>query len=159
MARGSYLLWPPPASLNRRAQSSGAGTVREGLPPTQSLHIKSTHWERGRQRKIEMREEKRGTEMKHKRANGQRRREKEKQYSAVQCWAGNKTRVKSTVYTDPFKHHQSSLARRGVIYVTVCQRKLGSPARCVVKHDGAGQCTNSGGLVPCAPASLCFAVP
>lgn len=97
--------------------------------------------------------------MKHERSNRQRRRGKEKQYSLVQCWAGSNTWVKSTVYTDPFKHHQSSLARRGVIYVTVCQRKLGSPARCVVKHDGAGQCTNSGGLVPCTPASLCFAVP
>lgn len=85
--------------------------------------------------------------------------EEEKQYSLVQCWPGSNTWVKSTVYTDPFKHHQSSLARRGVIYVTVCQRKLGSPARCVVKHDGAGQCTNSGGLVPRTPASLCFAVP
>lgn len=51
---------------------------------------------------------------------------------------------KPTVYTDPYKHHQSSLARRPVMYVTVCQRKLGDPALRVVKHDGAGQCTNSG---------------
>lgn len=64
-----------------------------------------------------------------------------------------KTWLKSTVCTEPLKHHQSSSARRGVIYVTVCQRKLASPARCVVKHDGAGQCTNSGGPVPRTPAS------
>lgn len=124
-----------------------------GLPPTQSLRITSTHSERGQQRKIEMREGKKNEAWKIKLTKRKRKR------NTIFLGARCNTWVKSTVYTDPFKHHQSSLARRSVIYVTVCQRKLGSPARCVVKHDGAGQCTNSGGLVPCTPASLCFTVP
>lgn len=44
-----------------------------------------------------------------------------------------------------FKRFLSSLARRGVMYVTVCLHKLGSPACRVVKHYEAGQRANSGG--------------
>lgn len=47
----------------------------------------------------------------------------------------------------------------GVMYVTIHQRKLAGLARCVVKHDGTRQCTNSGGPVPRIPASLGPAVP
>lgn len=121
-----------------------------GLPPTQSLHIMSTRWEWGQWRNIEMRENKKNEAWKIKKETGRKK---------IFLGAGCKIWVKLTVFTEPLKRHQSSSARRGVIYVTVCQRKLGSPARCVVKHDGAGQCTNSGGLVPRTPASPRFAVP
>lgn len=132
---------------------------RDRGPPSNTVTSHYIHTLRdGRQRKIEMRENKKGAEVRHERSNSKRRRGGKN--NIVWRNAGQRSMwVKSTGYTGLFKHYQSSLARRGVIYVTVRQRKLGSPARCVVKHDEAGQCTNSGGLVPCTPASLCFAVP
>lgn len=65
-----------------------------GLPPTQSLHIMSTHWERGQQRKIEMRENKKNEAWKIKYTKKERKRKKK-----IFLGAGCNTWVKPTVYT------------------------------------------------------------